>query len=78
METAPAAQYIRLHHLLGQGNFVLTCNHMKQGGDDRAFFDLFRFKGGKIVEHWDIQEKIGPKEPWNNAGKFRPAAHGRS
>ena len=25
---------------------------------------------GRIVEHWDVQEKIGPKETWNNSGKF--------
>ena len=43
---------------------------MKQGNDDWAFFDLFRLKDGKIVEHWDVQEKIGPKETWNNSGKF--------
>ncbi len=39
-------------------------------GDDYAFFDLFRVKDGKIVEHWDVQEKILPEEQWGNSGKF--------
>ena len=49
---------------------MVIYSHVKQGEEDWAFFDLFRLKGGKIVEHWDVQEKIGPKETWNNSGKF--------
>mgnify|MGYP000474675140 FL=1 len=70
MESGEAAQYVKVHRLLGQGNFVVIFSEVKQGGDDWAFFDLFRLKDGKIVEHWDVQEKIGPKETWNNSGKF--------
>ncbi|MCB4458394.1 nuclear transport factor 2 family protein [Leisingera sp. McT4-56] len=70
MRSGQAAQYVKIHRLLGEGNFVVIYSHVKQGGDDWAFFDLFRLKGGKIVEHWDIQEKIGPKETWRNSGKF--------
>ncbi len=70
MQSGQMAKYIKVHHLLGQGNFVVIYSHVKQGEDDWAFFDLFRLKDGKIIEHWDIQEKIGPKETWNNSGKF--------
>lgn len=63
-------EYVKVHRLLGQGNFVVIYSEVKMGGDDWAFIDLFRLKAGKIVEHWDVQEKIGPKETWNNAGKF--------
>ena len=70
MESGQAAQYVKVHHLLGQGNFVVIYSEVKQGDDDWAFFDLFRLKDGKIVEHWDVQEKIGPKGTWNNSGKF--------
>ena len=70
MKSGQAAKYVKVHHLLGQGNFVVVYSHVKQGDDDWAFFDLFRLKGGKIVEHWDVQEEIGPKETWNNSGKF--------
>ena len=70
MESGQATQYVKVHHLLGQGKFVVIYSHVKQGGDDWAFFDLFTLKGGKIVEHWDVQEKIGPKETWNNSVKY--------
>ena len=70
MQSGQAAQYVKVHHLLGQGNFVVIYSEVKQGDDDWAFFDLFRLKDGKIVEHWDVQEKIGPKDTWNNSGKF--------
>ena len=64
------SRYLKLHHLIGQGNFVVAYSHTQVSGDDWAFFDIFRLKGGKLVEHWDVQEKIGPKETWNNSGKF--------
>ena len=64
------AKYVKVHHLIGQGNFVVTYSHIRKSGDDWAFFDIFRLKDGKIVEHWDVQEKILPKEQWNNSGKF--------
>jgi predicted SnoaL-like aldol condensation-catalyzing enzyme len=70
MARGESTQYLKVHHLLGQGNFVVIYSHVKQGDDNWAFFDLFRLKGRKIVEHWDVQEKIGPKETWNNSGKF--------
>ncbi|GAB5487492.1 MAG: nuclear transport factor 2 family protein [Parasphingorhabdus sp.] len=70
MASGKATEYVRVHHLIGQGNFVVTYSHTRMDGDDHAFFDIFRLKDGKIVEHWDVQEKIGPKETWNNSGKF--------
>lgn len=70
MENGQVTQYVKVHRLLGQGNFVVVFSEVNQGGDRWAFFDLFRLKDGKIVEHWDVQEKIGPKETWNNSGKF--------
>ncbi len=68
--TGNTARYIKVHHLIGQGNFVVIYSHVKTGDDDWAFFDIFRLKAGKIVEHWDTREQIGPVETWNNSGKF--------
>ncbi|WP_299425124.1 nuclear transport factor 2 family protein [uncultured Shimia sp.] len=70
MESGHASQYVNVHRLLGQGNFVVIFSHVKQGGDDWAVFDLLRLNDGKIVEHWDVQEKIGPNATGNNYGKF--------
>jgi len=44
MKSGQAAQYVKVHHLLGQGNFVVIYSEVKQGNDDWAFFDLFRLK----------------------------------
>ena len=70
MSSGMAAKYIKIHHLIGQGNFVVVYSHTQVAGEDWAFFDIFRVKDGKIVEHWDVQEKILPKEQWGNSGKF--------
>jgi len=70
MASGSATEYVKVHHLIGQGNFVVTYSHTRMRGDDYAFFDIFRLKNDKIVEHWDVQEKIGPQETWNNSGKF--------
>lgn len=70
MASGVATEYVKVHHLIGQGNFVVIYSHTRITGDDYALFDIFRLKSGKIVEHWDVQEKIGPCETWNNSGKF--------
>ncbi|WP_064791361.1 nuclear transport factor 2 family protein [Shewanella woodyi] len=64
------SRYVKLHHLIGQGNFVVTFSHTLVSGEDWAFFDIFRLKDSMIVEHWDVQEKILSPEQWNNSGKF--------
>lgn len=65
-------QYDKIHQVLGEGNFVLTVSEGKFGpGDHVAYYDLFRVENGKIVEHWDIIEKIPAKADWKNTnGKF--------
>lgn len=63
-------KYLKLHHLIGQGNLVVGYSHVQVGGDAFAVFDLFRLADGLIVEHWDVQEKILAPEHWNNSGKF--------
>lgn len=63
-------RYVKAHKILVQGNFAAVLSHVTQNDDDWAFIDIFRIKDGKIVEHWDVQEKILPREQWNNSGKF--------
>lgn len=69
-EKGITSSYEKLHLLVGQGNFVATLSHTKVAEEDYCFIDLFRIKDGLIVEHWDIQEKILPKDQWGNSGKF--------
>ncbi len=68
--TYGAARYHKLHKLIGQGNFVVTYGHLQRGDGHFAAFDIFRLKDKKLVEHWDVLEKILPPEQWNNSGKF--------
>ncbi|MEM9072950.1 MAG: nuclear transport factor 2 family protein [Myxococcota bacterium] len=63
-------RYVKAHKILVQGNFAATLSHAVVNGDDWCIIDIFRMKDGKIVEHWDVQEKILPKDQWNNSGKF--------
>lgn len=65
-----AFRYLKAHKILVQGNFAATLSHVEIVTDEWAVIDIFRMKGGKIVEHWDVQEKILPQEQWNNSGKF--------
>jgi predicted SnoaL-like aldol condensation-catalyzing enzyme len=64
-------KYDRIHHVLGEGNFVLVASEGTLGGQLTSFYDLFRVEKGKIAEHWDTIETILPKEQWKNEnGKF--------
>lgn len=64
-------KYDKIHRVLGEGNFVLVVSEGHFGKDHNSFYDLFRVENGKIAEHWDVIEKMTPKETWkNNNGKF--------
>ena len=63
-------RHLKLHKLIGQGNFVVTLSQVRIGTSQYAVFDIFRLQHGLIVEHWDVSEKILPPEQWNNTGKF--------
>lgn len=64
-------EYHTVHHVIGEGNFVLTMSEGTFGGEATSFYDLFRLEDGLIVEHWDVIEPMpGPDAPYNEAGKF--------
>lgn len=65
-----AVDYVKVHKLLVQGNFAAALSEVRVSGEDHAIIDIFRVSDGKIVEHWDVVEKIAPRDTWNNAGKF--------
>ncbi len=56
--------------LIGQGNFVWTLCRASWKGVPYAQADIFRLENGKVVEHWDAAEVIGPEQTWANSGKF--------
>jgi predicted SnoaL-like aldol condensation-catalyzing enzyme len=63
-------KYTKLHKVLGEGNFVLTVSEGEWGGKTHAFYDLFRVKNGKIVEHWDVIQEIPTEGLAHNNGMF--------
>ncbi|PSJ51055.1 nuclear transport factor 2 family protein [Pseudaminobacter soli (ex Li et al. 2025)] len=64
-------KYDKVHQVLGKGNFVLTASEGSFAGKHTSFYDLFRVKDGKIVEHWDTIEAIPAQSEWKNQnGKF--------
>ncbi len=64
-------QYQQMHHLLADGNFVLTACEGALDGQPASFYDLFRLDQGSIVEHWDTLDYIPPRSRCKNQnGKF--------
>ncbi|MDD1443647.1 hypothetical protein MEO93_25510 [Dolichospermum sp. ST_sed3] len=51
-------KYTKVLKVLGEGNFVLTVSEGEWSGKKQVFYDLFRMKAGKIVEHWDVIQAI--------------------
>ncbi len=64
-------EYKICHHILAEGNFVLSVCEGSANQNHTSFFDLFCLKDGKIIEHWDTTETIPDQSEWkNNNGKF--------
>lgn len=53
--------------IIAQGNLVFA--HVHYATFNQAGVDIFRFKNGMIVEHWDVLQLI-PDDPVNDNGMF--------
>lgn len=70
-ENGMTMEYITIHKIVGEGNFVLVMSEGKLGGQPTAYYDLFRLENEQIVEHWDVITPIPLKSEWkNDNGKF--------
>jgi predicted SnoaL-like aldol condensation-catalyzing enzyme len=58
--------YDTVHHVIAEGDFVLTVSEGRFGSTPTAFYDLFRVESGKIVEHWDVTPEIATNLPHDN------------
>ena len=63
-------KYTKIHKILGEGNFVLTVSEGEWSGKQQVFYDLFRFKDGKAVAHWDVIQEIPTEGLANDNGMF--------
>jgi predicted SnoaL-like aldol condensation-catalyzing enzyme len=56
---------------IAEGDQVAVFSRVRQKPDDRggAVVHIFRFKGGRIVEFWDIGQAV-PEESVNENGMF--------
>jgi predicted SnoaL-like aldol condensation-catalyzing enzyme len=50
-------------HVIAEGDLVVLHVHVRTHADDPgvATADIFRFDGGKIVEHWDVIQPVALK-----------------
>lgn len=58
--------YSKTHHVIAEGNFVFTLSQGDIWKFTHGFFDLFRVEGGKVVEHWDVIQRVPWWMPHNN------------
>lgn len=51
-------EYVKVHHVIADGNFVFTLSEARLGGTAYALYELFRVAEGSIVEHWDARRVV--------------------
>ncbi|WP_419992777.1 nuclear transport factor 2 family protein [Streptomyces boninensis] len=65
-ETLSGADYLKLHRIMAEGNFVFAQSEGTLDGKPHLFADLFRVADGKIAELWDVRTEVPEKMPHGN------------
>ncbi|HEU5157994.1 MAG TPA: nuclear transport factor 2 family protein [Streptosporangiaceae bacterium] len=64
-----SVEYVRLHRIIAEGNFVFSQSEGKIDGVPHAILQLVRVEDGKIVEHWDVATAV-PAQLQHDNGIF--------
>jgi predicted SnoaL-like aldol condensation-catalyzing enzyme len=49
---------IKVHKVIGEGNFVLTQCECKAGDKTIAQYNIFKMEEDKIAEHWSVEQEV--------------------
>ncbi|WP_183561098.1 nuclear transport factor 2 family protein [Mucilaginibacter sp. SP1R1] len=53
-----AGRNIRIHRMIGEGDFVVVQSEFKRGGKPYVFYEIFRVANHQIAEHWSVEQVI--------------------
>lgn len=62
-------EFVKLHRILAEGNFVVAHCELKSGNYKVAHFSIFRIADAKIAEHWSVEQEV-PETMAHNNGMF--------
>ncbi len=56
--TADGDRQIKIHRIIGEGDFVVVQSEFKRAGKAFVFYEIFRVEHSKIAEHWSVEQSI--------------------